>query len=116
MPRKDIAIAELAQGPIEHSRAHLDSERVAYYMGTLDEAPPVVVFDIGGHLLLADGYHRVAAAEQLGRTSVPADVRVGDRGDALRFAVRLAQQQRGLAEDEVLAAIMRRCEDRGAKD
>ena len=61
--------------------------------------------------LLADGYHRVAAAEQLGWTSVPADVRAGDRADALRFAVRLAQRQRGLTEDEAVATIVRRSEE-----
>jgi hypothetical protein len=61
MPVKNIAIADLVQGPIMHNRARLDS--------------------------------------------------AGDRADALRFAVRLAQRQRGLTEDEAVATIMRRSEE-----
>jgi len=116
MPVKDVAIVDLLQEPIRRSRAHLDPERVAHYVGNLDDASPVVVYDIDGQLLVADGYHRVAAAQRLGRAAIRADVRAGDRADALRFAVELAQRQRGLTEEEVLAAIMRRAERPRATD
>jgi hypothetical protein len=108
MPIVELPIAELAPDSIEWSRPHLDPERVAYYVEHFDEATPIVVFDIDGVLLLADGYHRVAAAETLGRTSVKADLRKGQRTDALRFAIDLAKQQRGLTEQEVLDAMSRR--------
>ncbi len=104
----EARIADLVQGPIRDSRARLHRDRVAYYLEHLDQAPPVTVFDIEGHLLLADGYHRVEAAQQLGRGTIKAEVRQGTRRDALRFAVDLARQQRGLSEQEALAAIQRR--------
>jgi hypothetical protein len=116
MPVKDIPITDLAHEPIERSAAHLDPERVAYYAGNLDIAAPVVVFDVAGQLLLADGYHRVAAPIRLGRSTIRADVRVGHRADALRFAARLAESQRGLSEDQAVAAIMRRAEEPPGSD
>ncbi|WP_427170532.1 ParB N-terminal domain-containing protein [Arthrobacter sp. 92] len=73
-----------------------------------DESTPVVVFSVSGNLLLADGHHRVAAAEQLGRSTVRAEVREGERGDALQFAIDLAQRQRSLSKQEVIDAIARR--------
>jgi ParB-like nuclease domain len=103
-----LDIAELAQAPIEGNRAHLDGDRVGYYLTHLDQAPPVVVFDTGDELLLADGYHRVAAAQQLGRGAIRARVRSGTRQDALAFAVGLGMAQRGLTADEVREAIRRR--------
>lgn len=108
MPRIDLPISELDRDSIERSRPHLDPDRVSYYLEHLDESAPVVVFSVNGSLLLADGYHRVAAAEQLGRSTVRADVREGERGDALQFAVGLAQRQRGLSKQEIIDAIARR--------
>jgi hypothetical protein len=104
----EVPIAELAQEPIDRTRAHLDPDRVAFYAAHPDTAPPVTVFDVDGTLLLADGYHRVAAAQRLGRTTVRAEVRRGQRADALRFAVDRAREQRGLSEEEILAAIWSR--------
>lgn len=104
----ELPISELEQDSIERSRPHLDPERVAYYLGRLDESAPVVVFSINGNLLLADGHHRVAAAEQLGRSTVRAEVREGERGDALQLAIDLAQRQRSLSKQEVIDAIARR--------
>jgi ParB-like chromosome segregation protein Spo0J len=85
MPIIDLPISDLARDSIERSRPLLDPDRVAHYLQHLDESTPVVVFNVGGLLLLADGHHRVAAAEQLGRSTVRADVREGQRSDALQF-------------------------------
>jgi hypothetical protein len=104
----EVAIADLEQEPIEASRPHLDPDRVSYYVEHLDESTPVTVFDIDGRLLLADGYHRVAAAQWLHRTTINGNVRTGTRRDALEFAAELAQQQRGLSREQVMAAITRR--------
>jgi hypothetical protein len=105
MPIMDLRISDLAHDSIEISRPHLDRGRVSYYLEHLDDASPVVVFDVDGLLMLADGHHRVAAAEQLGRSTVRADVRKGRRRDALQFAVELGQQQRGLTHQQILDAI-----------
>ncbi|WP_426976324.1 ParB/RepB/Spo0J family partition protein [Pseudarthrobacter sp. O4] len=108
MPIIDLSISDLAQDSIERSRPHLDPDRVSYYVKHLDESTPVVVFNVNGNLLLADGHHRVAAAEQLGRSTVRAEVREGKRSDALQFAIDFAQRQRGLPRQQVLDAIARR--------
>jgi uncharacterized ParB-like nuclease family protein len=108
MPVIEIPIVDLIQESIRENRAHLHSDRVTYYLAHLDLAPPVTVFDLDGHLLLADGHHRVEAAQRLGRDTIKADVRQGSRGDALRFAVDFACQQRPMSEKEALAAIERR--------
>jgi len=51
--------------------------------------PPVVVYrDSKGVLWLADGFHRVAAAELAGLTELPTDVREGGRKEALLFAAK----------------------------
>jgi len=114
MPIIDLPISELARDSIERSRPHLDPDRVSYYVEHLDESTPVVVFNVNGLLLLTDGHHRVAAAEQLGRSTVKADVRKGQRRDALQFAVGLGQQQRRLTEQQVIDAIARRGERPGS--
>ena len=105
MPIVDLRISDLLQDSIERSRPHLDPKRVSYYVAHLDDATPVVVFNVDGILLLADGHHRVAAAEQLGRSTVRAEVRQGQRSDALAFAVELARKQRGLTDRQILDAI-----------
>ena len=108
MTVEQVPLFGLVQGPIREGRPHLDADRVAYYLDHLDEAPPVTVFDIDGHLLLADGHHRLEAARRLGRDEIRADVRPGTRHDALQFAVESARQQHELSEEEVRAAIGRR--------
>jgi len=49
--------------------------------------PPVVLFFDGKRYWLADGFHRIYAAEAAGLESIDADVRIGSRRDALRFAL-----------------------------
>ncbi len=51
------------------------------------EFPPVVVFFDGTARWLADGWHRVKAAETLGLTTVPAEVHQGSRRDATLYAI-----------------------------
>jgi uncharacterized protein (DUF1015 family) len=108
MPVIDLPIVDLVQDSLERSRKHLDPDQVSYYVAHLDESAPVVVFNVNGLLLLADGHHRVAAAVELGRSTVKADVREGQRSDALQFAVEHGQRQRGLTKEQILEAIARR--------
>ena len=66
MPAKLVRITELlANAPVE-PEAHLDTARVGHYAKIFDALPPIVVFDTAEGLLLADGYHRVAAARRRG--------------------------------------------------
>lgn len=83
----EVEIERLLEDSPADPRRHLDQDRVRRYAEVLDQLPPVVVFEVGDHtLLLADGYHRVAAAQLAGRTTVQADVRVGTKKQALQFA------------------------------
>lgn len=80
-----------ADGSIQQRADHLDQQTVDQYVADAGDGwpfPPVVVFrDDQDRLWLADGFHRVAAAEHLGRAEIPADVRQGSRRDAILFAV-----------------------------
>ena len=73
----------LADTPID-PEAHLDAARVESYAQMLDTLAPVVVFDTPEGKLVADGYHRVAAARQRGWQTVEAVVRRGSRREALQ--------------------------------
>ena len=47
--------------------SHLDAQQVETYRRSVDRLPPVVVFETEEGLLLADGYHRLAAAVAEGK-------------------------------------------------
>jgi hypothetical protein len=109
-----VSIHDLDMNLLVDSEAHLDLERVERFTIVLDELSPVVVFDTPEGLLLADGYHRVRAAERLGRVTVEADVRRGSRSDALRYAAAVAATERGITEAEAIEHIKKRSGDRWA--
>jgi hypothetical protein len=73
-------------------RAKIDPDTVSEYSevmrGSTHRFPPVIVFDTGGgHFLLADGFHRVAAAKKNECSAIMTEVRKGTRADALKFAL-----------------------------
>ena len=49
--------------------------------------PPVIVISDGTRYWLADGFHRVHATRKAGLSEIEADVREGDRRDAVLFAM-----------------------------
>lgn len=51
-----------------------------------EKFPPVIVYTDGVKNYLADGFHRVMAASQAGKTSIEADVKEGTFAEAKRFA------------------------------
>ena len=97
----------LAHAPVD-PEAHLDAARVEHYAQMLDTLPPVVVFDTPEGLLLADGYHRVAAARRLGLETIEAEVRRGSWHDALQYAAAVGAAQQGISTEEVASYIRRR--------
>jgi hypothetical protein len=110
-----LRIAEVLAGSGPDWTAYLDSERVGRYVRNLEAQPPVVVFDTEDGLLLTDGYHRVAAAQQRGADTIDAEVHHGSREDALRYAAELGAAQRGICLQDALAYIKGRsgrCQDR----
>jgi ParB-like chromosome segregation protein Spo0J len=103
-----LRIADLlANTPID-PEAHLDAVRVERYAKMFNALPPVVVFDTEEGLLLADGYHRVAAARRRGLETVEAEVRRGSRHDALRYAATVGAAQRGISPDAAASYIRQR--------
>jgi ParB-like nuclease family protein len=71
-------------------RAGIDEPTVALYaerMTVGDQFPPVVVFHDGSSYYLADGFHRVMAAQRIQWREIDADVRPGTKEDALWFAL-----------------------------
>jgi hypothetical protein len=108
MPAKLVRITELlANAPVE-PEAHLDTARVGHYAKIFDALPPIVVFDTAEGLLLADGYHRVAAARRRGLETVEAEVRLGSRHDALQYAATVGAAQRSISTEEATSYIRRR--------
>lgn len=86
----EIHIDELIVDPeIQIEGRGIDKETVQAYIdaATNDaEFPPVVVFGENGSKWLADGFHRVSAYRFLGLATIEADVREGNRRDAMVYA------------------------------
>ena len=111
-----VRIADLlASSPVDPT-AHLDPDRVRRYAELLDDLPPVVAFCTDQGLILADGYHRVAAAQARGLDSVEAEVRHGSAHDALRYAVTVGATRRGLSQQEVMRRLRQRSGGRWGQD
>jgi hypothetical protein len=103
-----LSIEQLLSNPLVDPRRHLDLERVQQYAQMLDELPPIAVFRLEDQtLLLVDGYHRVAAAQKAGRTTIDADIREGTRADAVTLAAAVAVRERGFSEEQAREAIRR---------
>jgi hypothetical protein len=100
----------LANAPVD-SEAHLDVARVVRYSGMIDALPPVVVYATPEGMLLADGYHRVAAARLRGLETVEAEVRRGSRHDAMWYATAVGAAEREISPDEAASYV--RCRSRG---
>jgi ParB-like chromosome segregation protein Spo0J len=66
-------------------RDRLDEFTVERYADSWDRLPPIVVFSVDDRLLVADGFHRHAAAVLLGKRTIRAEIREGSFTDALDF-------------------------------
>ena len=70
------------------TRSGTDAETINNYAEAMADGaqfPDVTVFTDGTHYWLADGFHRVMAAKQLGKKQISADVRKGTEDDAVVF-------------------------------
>ena len=84
----DLRIADIRTDGGTQSRVQLDWIAVSEYAAAMKDGaqfPPVVVFHDGAEYWLADGFHRVRAAENAGLDTVAADVRQGTRRDAVLY-------------------------------
>jgi hypothetical protein len=85
MDIRELPIDELVLDPSLNLRDRLDDFTVERYADAWQRMPPITVFEIEGQWLLADGFHRHAAAVMLAKRSIPAEVREGTMADALDF-------------------------------
>lgn len=71
-------------------RASIDVATVNEYADAMAdgvEFPPVVLFGNQTRAWIGDGWHRVMAAQQIGAPTIDADIRPGDRREALKYAL-----------------------------
>jgi hypothetical protein len=85
MEIREIPVDELVLDPNLNLRDKLDEFTVERYVEAWNRLPPVTVFEIDGRWLLADGFHRHAAAVKTGKNRIPAEIRPGTFSDALDF-------------------------------
>lgn len=118
MNTRKINVGAITRDPALWPRGRLDEDRVQTfvgYLGTGDEAllPPIVVVNSRRTWLLADGWHRLAAAERCGIKTMTAEVAIPPFGQkaedyvyelAVRTAVHSALP---LTANERVAAIRR---------
>jgi ParB-like chromosome segregation protein Spo0J len=82
---RDIPLDDLVLDPNLNLRDRLDDFTVERYADSWARLPPITVFDVDGRLVLADGFHRHAAAVMLGKRTISAEVREGTFTDALDY-------------------------------
>ena len=86
-----MPLDRILSGPGTQIRALIQPAAIARYASAMNdpaiELPPVVVFQDGKRYILADGFHRVAAARKNGLTEIRAEIRPGTHVDALRYAL-----------------------------
>jgi ParB-like nuclease domain len=88
-PRR-IRLALICADAGMQTRARIDDVVVADYTEAMlagAQFPPVVVFQSHGQFILADGFHRLRAARKARFDTIAAEVRQGNRLDALRYSL-----------------------------
>jgi len=103
-----VAIRDIIVDPTIQIRRSNREQTIQRYEEAFDKLPPVDVFETSEGLLLADGFHRVAAARRLGIAEIEANVRKGTREEAAEHAV-IANTKNGepLTADERNAGVRR---------
>ncbi len=89
MTTEIIRIDSLRRDGGTQPRATLDPDTLAHYSERMlagDVFPPVAVFHDGADHWVWDGFHRLGAADAIGRTEIEADVRQGTLADAQWFS------------------------------
>src|SRR6476646_4007220 len=85
MDIRNVALDDLVLDPNLNLRDRLDDFTVERYAEAWDRLPPITVYEVDDRWLVADGFHRHAAAVMLGKRTVPVEIRIGSFSDALDF-------------------------------
>lgn len=89
-PRVESVFLDRIKDPGAQMRVEMRPETVNEYAADmLDGAifPPVVVFDDGTDLWLAEGFHRVEATRKVEHTEIMAEIHAGTARDAILYAI-----------------------------
>ena len=111
-----IAISQVRTDGGTQSRAAINAATVTEYAEAMADPatvfPPIIVYFDGSEYWLADGFHRLEAWRQLGRSEVPAEIRQGDRRKAILHSV-AANSAHGLrrTNDDKRRAVLTLLED-----
>jgi hypothetical protein len=82
---RELKLDSLVLDPNLYLRDRLDDFTVERYADSWERLPPLSVYEVSGKLLLADGWHRHAAAVMLGKRTIKCEVLHGTFTDALDF-------------------------------
>ena len=82
---REVPLDDLVLDPNLNLRDRLDDFTVERYADSWERLPPITVYEVEDRLLIADGFHRHAAAVMLGKRTMPAEIRVGTFTEALDF-------------------------------
>jgi ParB-like nuclease domain len=85
MKIREIPLDDLVLDPNLNLRDRLDDFTVERYADSWDRLPPITVYKIEDRTLVADGFHRHAAAVMLGKRTIRAEIIEGTFTDALDF-------------------------------
>jgi hypothetical protein len=85
MKIREVALDDLVLDPNLNLRDRLDDFTVERYADSWDRLPPITVYSIDDRLLVADGFHRHAAAVMLGKRTIRSEIIEGTFTDALDF-------------------------------
>jgi len=112
-----LKIVDIKTGGMQ-IRAEMKEDVVLEYVEAIASGvkfPPVVVFDDGNNLWLADGFHRMEACLRSGFKVVKAEVKEGGRIEALKYAFK-ANSTHGLrmSNDDKRQAVLLAYENREA--
>jgi hypothetical protein len=87
---KTLAFDKIRTDGGTQPRASIDADTVASYVEAIQsgaEFPPVVVFYDGEDYWLADGFHRVRAANDAGQSRIKVEIEQGTQRDAVLYSV-----------------------------
>ncbi len=85
MDIRNVPLNDLVLDPNLNLRDRLDDFTVERYADSWDRLPPITVYEVDDKWLVADGFHRHAAAVMLGKRTIPVEIVVGSFTDALDF-------------------------------
>ncbi len=91
MDIREIKLDDIVLDPNLNLRDRLDDFTVERYADSWERLPPVTLYDVDGKLLMADGFHRHAAAVMLGKRTIPAELLHGTFTEALDFVASVNQ-------------------------